>query len=69
MQSGRTLYLGTVADATPVGIGGSRRDGFAAIDTTRGALRPWKVAIAAHQNGHVLAIAGGRVLASGSFRS
>jgi hypothetical protein len=26
------------------------------------------VAVATHQNGHVLAIAGGRVLASGSFR-
>jgi hypothetical protein len=66
-QSGSTLYLGTVADAVPVMIAGGSRRGFAALNTANGALRPWKIAIAARQNGHVLAIAGTRVLASGSF--
>jgi hypothetical protein len=67
VQSGHTLYLGTVADAAPVTIGGSRRTGFAALNTANGALRPWKVSVAMRQNGHVLAVAGTRVLASGSF--
>jgi hypothetical protein len=68
-QSGHTLYLGTVADAAPVTIGGSRRAGVAALDTATGALLPWRVTVARRQNGHVLAIAGSRVLASGSFSS
>jgi hypothetical protein len=66
-QAGNALYLGTAADAAPVTIGGSRRAGFAALDTATGALLPWRVAVASRQNGHVLAIAGSRVLASGSF--
>ena len=67
-QSGHTLYLGSSADAVPVTIAGRRRAGYAALDTTNGALLPWQVRVAAHQNGHVLAVAGARVLASGSFR-
>jgi hypothetical protein len=66
-QSGRTLYLGTVADAAAVTIAGSRRAGFAALNTANGALRPFRVAVSPRQNGHVLAVAGTRVLASGSF--
>jgi hypothetical protein len=66
-HSGHTLYLGTVADAAPVTIGGSRRSGYAALNTANGALLPWRVAVAARQNGHVLAIAGPRALVSGSF--
>jgi hypothetical protein len=69
VQLGHTLYLGTSADAAPVTIAGSRRSGFAALNTTNGALLPWRVSVAARQNGHVLAIAGSRVLASGSFSS
>jgi hypothetical protein len=65
--AGHTLYLGTVADAAPVTIAGSRRAGFAALDTTSGKLLPWRVAIARRQNGHVLAVAGSRVLVAGSF--
>lgn len=64
---GHTLYLGTVADAGPITIGGGRRAGFLALNTTNGALRVWKVTVAPRQNGHVLAVAGSRVLASGSF--
>jgi hypothetical protein len=67
VQSGRTLYLGTSADAIPVKIAGQSRAGFAALNTTNGALLPWRVRVAARQNGHVLAVAGSRVLASGSF--
>jgi hypothetical protein len=66
-QSGHTLYLGTVADAAPVTIGSSRRSGYAALNTANGALLPWRVAVATRQNGHVLAVAGARVLISGSF--
>jgi hypothetical protein len=66
-QAGHTLYLGTSADAAPVTLAGSRRAGFAALDTTHGALLPWRVSVAARQSGHVLAVAGSRVLASGSF--
>jgi hypothetical protein len=68
-QAGHRLYLGTVADAAPVIIGSSRRAGIAALDTATGALLPWRVTVARRQNGHVLAIAGSRVLASGSFSS
>ena len=66
-QSGRTLYLGSVADAASVTIGGSKRSGYAALNTANGALLPWRLAVATRQNGHVLAIAGPRVLVSGSF--
>jgi hypothetical protein len=66
-QAGHTLYLGTSADAAPVTISRSRRAGFAALDTTNGALLPWRVRVATRQNGHVLAVSGARVLASGSF--
>jgi hypothetical protein len=67
-QAGHTLYLGSSADAVPATIAGRRRAGYAALNTTNGALLPWQVRVAAHQNGHVLAVAGARVLASGSFR-
>lgn len=67
--SGRTLYLGTVADGSPVTIAGSRRSGYAALRTTSGALLGWRVSVARAQNGHVLAVSGARVLASGSFSS
>ena len=65
--AGHTLYIGTVADAAPVTIAGGSRAGFAALNTTNGKLLPWRVAIATRQNGHVLAVAGPRVLAAGSF--
>lgn len=66
-QSGHTLFLGTSADAVPVRIAGRSRAGFAALNATNGALLPWRVRAAPRQNGHVLAVAGSRVLASGSF--
>jgi hypothetical protein len=65
--SGHTLYVGTVADAVPVTIAGGRRAGYTALNTTNGKLLPWRVAVAMRQNGHVLAVAGPRVLAAGSF--
>jgi hypothetical protein len=65
--SGRTLYLGTSADAVPVSLGGQKRPGFLALNTSNGALRPWQVHVARRQNGHALAVSGARVLASGSF--
>jgi hypothetical protein len=66
--SGHTLYLGTVAGAGPVAIGGAKRAGYLALDTTNGKLLPWQVRVARFQNGHVLAVSGARVLAGGSFR-
>ena len=65
--SGHTLYLGTVADATPVTIGGARRSGFVALDTRSGAVLPFRVTVAAFENGGAIAVSGARVLAYGSF--
>jgi hypothetical protein len=66
--SGQTLYIGTVAGAVPVTLGGAKRPGYLALDTTNGNVRPWQVRVARFQNGHVLAVSGARVLAGGSFR-
>jgi hypothetical protein len=66
--AGHTLYVGTSAGAAPVTIGGAKRAGYLALDTTNGKLVPWQVRVARFQNGHVLAVSGARVLAGGSFR-
>jgi hypothetical protein len=66
--AGHTLYLGTVAGAGPVAIGGAKRAGFLALDTTNGALRPWRVTVARFQNSNEIAVSGARVLVAGSFR-
>jgi hypothetical protein len=65
--AGHTLYLGTSAGAVPVIVSGRARAGFLALNTTNGALLPWQVQVARRQNGHVLAVSGAHVLASGSF--
>jgi hypothetical protein len=66
--AGRTLYLGTVAGARPVSIGGSTRAGYLALDTANGHLRAWRVTVARFQNSNAVAVSGARVLVSGSFR-
>jgi hypothetical protein len=48
-------------------VSGQARPGFLALNTTNGALLPWQVRVARRQNGHMLAVSGARVLASGSF--
>ena len=67
--SGHSLYLGTSAGAVPVMLSGQARPGFLALNTTNGALLPFQVRVARRQNGHMLAVSGARVLASGSFTS
>jgi hypothetical protein len=66
--SGHTLYVGTVADAGPASIGGQKRAGYLALDTTNGSLKPWQVRVARFQNGKLLSVSGSRVLAYGSYR-
>lgn len=66
--SGHTLYIGTVADAAPILLGGQTRAGYLAVDTTNGSLRPWRVRVAGFQNGKIVAVSGARVLAYGSYR-
>jgi hypothetical protein len=65
--SGTTLYVGTVADAVGVALGGVTRRGWLALNTTNGTVRAWTVSISPHQNGKVVAVSGPRALVYGSF--
>jgi hypothetical protein len=67
--AGHTLYLGTVADATAVKLADATRSGYVALDTTSGAVRPFRVRVARFENGKAIAVSGPRVLAYGSFSS
>jgi hypothetical protein len=67
--AGHTLYIGTVADAQPVRIGGVQRAGYLALDTTNGNVLPWKVTVERFENGKAIAVSGARAVVYGSFRA